>query len=136
MSELLTELLEIAPRHGINTRSKEIPTQPNVLARRLNGIKSNLEAAGIIFTKHGSMRGSHIIITNVSTSPLAPYIHNPGKLNNLPYGDKMDITSGHGDDRNLPPYAKSTLANGFGNQGDNGGDATTLTDDDEVMPDF
>ena len=73
ISDLFTELIKIAPKHGINPRVKGFPTLPTTLSRKLGGIKSNLEAAGIEFEKHSDMRGTNILITNAEIAPLAPY---------------------------------------------------------------
>jgi hypothetical protein len=84
MSALLVELINIAPKHGVDLRSKDFPRQPNSLTRRLNGMKSNLEAVGISFEKHGDMRGSNIYIKNANVppvSPLPPYIIRPKNYN-------------------------------------------------------
>jgi hypothetical protein len=54
VGELLSfsfELVNMAEEHGISKHSTSLPSQPNVLSRRLNGIKSNLEAVGITFTR-------------------------------------------------------------------------------------
>ena len=73
ISELQIELIQIAPEHGISTKSQDFPSQPNVLARRLNGIQSNLEAAGITFRKRSTMAGTVITLQNNKLPPLASY---------------------------------------------------------------
>lgn len=52
-SELYSELTDIASEHNINTRIKSFPPDPARLSKRLNGIKSNLELAGIEFDNDG-----------------------------------------------------------------------------------
>lgn len=49
VTELLKELEFVAARDGINTKVKTWPKDPNVLSRRLNEIKSNLEELGIFY---------------------------------------------------------------------------------------
>ena len=73
ISELLQELIQIAPSCGINTKSSAFPSQPNVLSRKLNGIRSNLQSAGITFKTVQKTQGSVITLTNENLSPLPPY---------------------------------------------------------------
>ena len=70
VSELYKELSKIAPEHGINTKLKPFPNQPNVLSRRMNSLKSNLKSAGIIFTTKSESKGTLITINNEKISPL------------------------------------------------------------------
>ena len=91
VSGLLIELINIAPKHGIDPRSKSFPKQPNLLSRRLKDVKSNLEAVGITFDKHSDMRGTTIIINNANSYPYAPY-HNTkiiGTGDTGGYGDEI-----------------------------------------------
>jgi 5S rRNA maturation endonuclease (ribonuclease M5) len=53
-SNLYSELTHEASKHSINTRSKSFPPDPARLSKRLNGIKSNLEGAGITFERSHS----------------------------------------------------------------------------------
>ena len=70
VSELHAKLAEIAPNFGVNPRSKkEFPSRSNVFSKRLNGIKSNLEAIGITFEKCDITQGTHITVTNERASP-------------------------------------------------------------------
>lgn len=49
ISELYNQLSTISPQYGINNKGKEFPPAANALSRRLNGLKSNLQEAGIYF---------------------------------------------------------------------------------------
>lgn len=82
ISELLQELIQIAPSCGINTKSVAFPSQPNVLSRRLNGLKSNLQSAGITFEIIPKTQGSVITLTNGNLSPLPPYKISSGDILN------------------------------------------------------
>ena len=63
-SNLYSELTALALTHNISTRSKSFPPDPARLSKRLNGIKSNLEGAGIGFEKDRSGNGRHIQLTS------------------------------------------------------------------------
>lgn len=60
VTELLGKLYEVAENNNIKLSS--LPGQPNVLSRRLNEIKSNLEMAGIFYEvkNKGSFREIHV----------------------------------------------------------------------------
>lgn len=60
VTDLLGDLCEIAERNAI--KSSQLPGQPNVLSRRLNELKSNLEEAGVFFEikNVGPFRQIHI----------------------------------------------------------------------------
>lgn len=62
VTELYAKLKEMAGAHGINTNNKAFPTQPNSLSRRLSGIKSNLEAVGIVMDKRHTMYGNFVTL--------------------------------------------------------------------------
>lgn len=51
---LLSALRQIAPENGVSTNSKSFPPDATRLAKRLNGIKSNLEAEGVSFERYKS----------------------------------------------------------------------------------
>ena len=106
VSQLLAELVLLAPDLGINPHSKRFPSQPNLLSRRLNETKSNLEAIGIVFTTDVRSPGTWIFIENKKISPLSPYrsINGEQKQINIPVKSE-----------DLPRYK---LENG--NDGDNG----------------
>lgn len=53
-ASLLAELRKIAPENGVNVTVKSFPPDATRLSKRLNGIKSNLEAAGITFERYKS----------------------------------------------------------------------------------
>ena len=71
--DLLAYLTELAKSYGINIRSKEFPSQPNGLGRRLNSLKSNLEGAGITFSRRDITSGVLITLTKERPSPVPPY---------------------------------------------------------------
>ena len=73
VSALFNEFLALSPSLGINPRVKEFPTKPNVLSRRLNGMKSNLESVGIIFKTEAKSDATYITIKNKNISPLPQY---------------------------------------------------------------
>ena len=75
ISELYNHLATIAPQYGINSKGKEFPTAPNVLSRRLNGLKSNLQETGISFKTMSKMQGREIVLTNEKTPQLPSYNH-------------------------------------------------------------
>lgn len=75
ISELYNKLSAMAPQYGINSKGKEFPAMPNVLSRRLNGLKSNLQEAGISFKTSSKMNGREIILTNEKTPQLSSYCH-------------------------------------------------------------
>lgn len=88
VSDLLVSLKKIAPRFGIN--SNELPAKPNSLSRRLNNLKSNLEAVGITFNRRSLSRGTEIILMKTKISPVPPYyLYSNG--NSGDHGGKTDI---------------------------------------------
>ena len=106
VSQLLAELVLLAPDLGINPHSKGFPSQPNLLSRRINETKSNLEAIGIVFTTDVRSQGTWIFIENKKASPLSPYRPiSGGQLTeyHVPFNSE-DLTSyqpengNHGDD--------------------------------------
>ena len=78
VSDLFIELSAIAPAYGISPLSRDFPSQPNVLSRRLNSIRSNLEIAGISFESRPKTTGTFISVVNNNISPLPPYLHAHG----------------------------------------------------------
>jgi hypothetical protein len=64
VSELLFVLNSMADREGIDTYSRLWPKEPNVLSRRLNEVKSNLELLGIRFDIRHHSSAKKITITN------------------------------------------------------------------------
>ena len=64
ISELYNQLSEMAPQYGINSKGKVFPPAPNVLSRRLNGLKSNLEQASITFRTTSTASGTKIVLQN------------------------------------------------------------------------
>ena len=73
MSELYDALATLAEKIGISKKSKGFPSQPNVLSRWLNGLRSNLSAIGITYEHEAKYKGSYIRIKNDKSSPLPPY---------------------------------------------------------------
>lgn len=78
VSDLFIELSAIAPAYGISPLSRDFPSQPNVLSKRLNSIRSNLEVAGISFESRPKTTGTFISVVNNNISPLPPYLHTHG----------------------------------------------------------
>lgn len=75
ISELYHQLSEMAPQYGINNKGKEFPPAPNVLSRRLNGLKSNLQEAGISFRTISKTNGTEIVLKNEKIPPLSSHCH-------------------------------------------------------------
>ena len=75
ISELYHQLSEMASRYGINNKGKEFPPAPNVLSRRLNGLKSNLQEAGISFRTISKTNGTEIVLKNEKIPPVSSYCH-------------------------------------------------------------
>lgn len=73
ISDLYNQLTATAPQYGINTKGKAFPSAPNGLSRRLNGLKSNLQEAGISFILKSKMQGREITLTNEKISQLPSY---------------------------------------------------------------
>ena len=76
MTDLYNIFSSIAESIGINPKSKEFPEKPNVLGRKLNELKSNLELIGITFVRKNTGNANCISIENKKTSPLPPYVLN------------------------------------------------------------
>lgn len=81
ISELYNQLSEMAPQYGINSKGKVFPPAPNVLSRRLNGLKSNLEQASITFRTTSTASGTKIVLQNENIPQLPSY---------TPYSVKFD----------------------------------------------
>lgn len=60
---LLHELRKIAPENGVSTTVKSFPPDATRLSKRLNGIRSNLEAAGVSFERYKSNGAAGIRFT-------------------------------------------------------------------------
>lgn len=89
VGELLVELKKIASSCGMDQKSKGLPTQPNVLSRHMNDLKSNLEAVGITYTKVFNAKGTEITLSNAKISPLPLYRVDSGKISELKNSDKQ-----------------------------------------------
>lgn len=89
VSDLFIELSAIAPAYGISPLSRDFPSKPNVLSRRLNSIRSNLEIAGISFESRPKTTGTFISVVNNNISPLPPYLHTHG--DNGDNGGNMEV---------------------------------------------
>lgn len=66
-TDLYKSLEVLASDHGISTKSKSFPADPPRLSKRINGIRSNLEAVGIVFDRGKS--GSRNISFKQSNLP-------------------------------------------------------------------
>jgi len=66
VTALLRALIIIAINENIDTHSKLWPAEPNVLSRRLNEVKSNLEDEGIQYTIRHHSIAKEVTITNES----------------------------------------------------------------------
>lgn len=75
ISELYNQLAEMAAQYGINNKGKAFPSVPNVLSRRLSGLRSNLQEAGISFKTVSKMQGREITLTNEKIPQLPSYNH-------------------------------------------------------------
>jgi len=75
VSELYLRLTQLAPKIGINTRSKEFPARANYLSKRMKAIRSNLKSTGISFEFKKKSDATYITIVNENISPLPPYRH-------------------------------------------------------------
>ena len=64
VNKLLSKLRKVALEEGIDCQSKDFPKQANVLSRRLNQIKSNLEKEGIYYDIANVGQHKEIRITN------------------------------------------------------------------------
>lgn len=123
ISKLFSELQDTAEKQGINPRSKNMPQSPNYLSRRINAVKSNLEAVGITYeinTKRSD--GHYITLCNHNLAPLSPVY--------------VDISSdygkyGGGDTIPLPPPASPSVELDNGANGGNGGNTDFNNDSDE-----
>ena len=76
VSELYSELLKLKDCEYSGFKSFDFPKQPNVLSRRLNGIKSNLETVGISFRTTATAAGTVISIYNENYRELPDYAVN------------------------------------------------------------
>lgn len=97
MSELLNELRLFAPSIGISTNSKGIPAYPNVLSRKLNGIKSNLKSVDICYNTVAKSDATYIAISNGKISPLSEYRLNGTERLGTNYGDNQLVSPDNGD---------------------------------------
>lgn len=97
VSALLSELRTLAFQHGISTHSKAFPTQPNGLSRRLRGMKSNLEGAGILCEIERGKRGA-VVSLRVAKSP------SPSSPSSKP----LQINAFDGDDKSPAPSPSSS----------------------------
>lgn len=90
VSELYLKLTQLAPKIGINTRSKEFPARANYLSKRINAIRSNLKSAGITFEYKKKSNAMYITLVNENISSLPPYRHL--NLNNYGVNGDSDDT--------------------------------------------
>lgn len=95
VSELYGNLIELAPKCGINTKSNAFPTASNALSRRLKAVRSNLEVIGITFEFISTKPdGTHIILRNANIASLPPYRIDPSSI----LGKSNDKNGDNGDD--------------------------------------
>lgn len=120
VSSLLGVLVELAPAYGISKNAKSLPSQPNYLSRRLNELKSNLEAVGITFKRDTKTAGTFITLYNANSSPLPSYGAEPGAFLEKLHGGKSRANSIPGE---LPPYQKPSPVTKNGDDGDDGDDS-------------
>lgn len=97
MSELLNEIVSLAPSKGISTKTKGFPAYPNVLSRKLNGIKSNLKSVGISYDTVAKSDATYITINNEKISPLPEYRLKVTELLGTNYGDNQIVLPDNGD---------------------------------------
>lgn len=100
VSALFNEFLALSQSLGINPRVKEFPTKPNVLSRRLNGMKSNLESVGIIFKTEAKSDATYITIKNKNISPLPQYQLSVSEILTSDNGNNIEISSEDDDNEN------------------------------------
>lgn len=93
VSELYLSLKNFALQTGINTNCKDFPKQPNILSRKLNELRSNLQFAGITFESEQRSKGTFICIKNTNESPLPPFV----PLNHDTVSDKNILSESSGD---------------------------------------
>lgn len=129
VSELLVRLVDMAQEHGFSKNAKSLPTQPNALSRRLNGMRSNLKAVGITFVKEPKSDGSYITLTNENTSPLPSYRVDSGAIMGLNHGD---TNGGIPTPEQLPPYENPLNGTANGGAGDDGDGLGNSGDNEEV----
>lgn len=81
VARLLGQLNIVAETESINVHSKLWAKEPNVLSRRLNEVKSNLESVGIYYTIRHRSNGKNITITNSNknTEIIRP-LYDPNKI--------------------------------------------------------
>lgn len=128
VSELFVQLVDMAQEHGISKHAKSMPPRPNILSRRLNNLKSNLEAVGITFSIKGESKDSYITLCNENISPLPSYHVDPCKIVGVNHGGKPGDNS---TPATLPPSQNALNQPGDGGTGGNGDDSED-SEDDEV----
>ena len=72
VSDLLKKIKAIAFNAGISTSERGFPSQPNQLSRRLRGIKSNLEAVGLVYESRREKQNTRLSLNNRKTSTSSP----------------------------------------------------------------
>ena len=77
VSELLKELIYLADREKIKTKTNDFPSQANLLSRKLNSLKSNFKSIGILLKSESNSDARYITITYENSPQLPPYVkHN------------------------------------------------------------
>ena len=88
VSDFYGSLTAIAADHNISTKNKAFPADPARLSRRLNSIKSNLEAVGICFTGYRRSGNNCVSLRSENLPPLAPRLHKSSNCNSFNSGGK------------------------------------------------
>lgn len=91
ISELYSSLKSIAQSEFSSIYSTDFPKKPNVLSRRLNGMKSNLEEAGIVFRTFATATATRIEIKNNLYKPLPDYRINLSDILGKPINTPQEI---------------------------------------------
>jgi len=103
MGELYSRLKLDAYKYNINPQNKSFPPDPSRLSRRLNAIKSNLEAVGITLETKQKSDGTHVSLERRDLPSLPPYHHNPSDDGNGSNGSKNLLSrTGSKPDADLP----------------------------------
>jgi hypothetical protein len=94
VAELYRELSAIAADHNISVKSKAFPDAPARLGKRINGIKSNLEAVGVFTERRHTMGGSYLSFGREKLPSLLSYRHNSSNTKALGHDSSMTVNDG------------------------------------------
>ena len=133
MTTLFNRIKDTADEHGINTRNKYFPSDSARLAKRIRGIKSNLEAVGIFieYDRDGEKRTISLKYEKIPSLPSQPSLFS--NINALQSDSKASLPS-HDDSTViendsrllLPSQMKPLQRNGYDNNDGNDGKKATL----------